>query len=96
VSAGEAGAYVSPGDSQAFARVIYDLLEDPQRRAALDRYARMQAETVLDWRLQAAKYVRVFEDLFGSRLNRPTRGRPCRHVERPSVEERSSRREPWS
>ncbi|WP_131745323.1 glycosyltransferase family 4 protein [Frankia sp. Cppng1_Ct_nod] len=63
VSAGDAACYVTPGDVEAFARAVTDLLEDPERRELLSKRGRERAVEVLDWRLQAPGYVAVYDRL---------------------------------
>lgn len=65
MSAGDAAAYVDPGDVEAFAKAIQELLDDPGRRAAMSMIARRRAAADLDWSAQAAAYVGVFAKLFG-------------------------------
>lgn len=62
VSAGEAAIFVE-GDETAFAKAVDALLDDPDRREELGARARARAVQVLDWRLQARRYVQVFDRL---------------------------------
>lgn len=59
-SGADAAVYVPSGDISAFADEIELLLDDPIRRSALGRAARLRAEQVLDWQAQAQAYVGVF------------------------------------
>jgi glycosyltransferase involved in cell wall biosynthesis len=75
VSGGECAVYIEPGDETGFADTLVDLLDDPDRRAALGAAGRHRAERDLDWRPQAAAYVSVFDGLFGlARADAPRTG----------------------
>ena len=63
VSAGPAAVYVQPNDTDAFARAILELLDDPERRAAMGRQGRERVERELAWHHQAPRYVGVYESL---------------------------------
>ncbi|WP_242424291.1 glycosyltransferase [Frankia sp. EI5c] len=65
VSAEDAAMYVEPGQIEAFATAVCDLLDDPARRGELGRRGRRRAVDVLDWAAQAAAYVRVYDRLHG-------------------------------
>jgi glycosyltransferase involved in cell wall biosynthesis len=64
VSAGPAAVYAPPNDTDAFARAIIELLDDPEQRAELGRLGRERVERELAWRHQAPRYVGVYESLF--------------------------------
>ena len=63
VSAGPAAVYVQPNDTDAFARAIADLLDDPEKRATMGRQGRERVERQLAWSHQAARYLSVYESL---------------------------------
>ncbi len=63
VSAGEAGVYVQGGDVAAFARAISDLLDDPDRRAAMGAVGRRRVEEDLAWHHQVDAYLGVYDKL---------------------------------
>ena len=65
--AAEAAVYVSGADPVETAGAIADLLDDPQRRAAMGRAGRARIETELAWALQARAYVGVFDQLVAQR-----------------------------
>jgi glycosyltransferase involved in cell wall biosynthesis len=65
VSGGNAVIYVPPGDVEAFADAVEQLLDDPALRVAMGKRARARVAQVLDWRPQAQAYVEVFDDLSG-------------------------------
>lgn len=47
--AGQAAAFAAPGDHAGFARLVSELLDDPDRRAAMGAAGRERAESVLAW-----------------------------------------------
>jgi glycosyltransferase involved in cell wall biosynthesis len=63
VSAGEAAVYAQPNDTSAFARLITELLDDPERRSAMGRLGRERVERVLAWQHQAPRLVGVYRGL---------------------------------
>ena len=63
VSAGPAAVYAPPNDTNAFARAIVDLLDDPEQRAEMGRQGRERVEHELAWRHQAPRYLGVYESL---------------------------------
>ncbi len=65
VSGGATGLYVASGDIGAFADAVESLLDDEDTRVALSLAARERVAAELDWRAQAARYVGVFDELFG-------------------------------
>jgi glycosyltransferase involved in cell wall biosynthesis len=64
VSAGPAAVYAQPNDTEAFARAIVELLDDPEQRAVMGRQGRERVERKLAWRHQAPRYLGVYESLF--------------------------------
>jgi len=63
LSGGNAAIYVPSGDISAFADEVEGLLDNPVRRAALGRAARLRAEEVLDWQAQAQAYVGAIDNV---------------------------------
>ncbi|MEO7442057.1 MAG: glycosyltransferase [Acidimicrobiales bacterium] len=65
VTARDAAMYVPSGDPGAIARAVVNLLDDPDRRAAMGRAGRRRIEQELAWEHQAPTYVSVYERLIG-------------------------------
>ena len=65
VSAADAAVYVPPGDVEAYARAVVDLLDDPQARAEMGRRGRQRVERTLAWEHQRRGYRAVFDELSG-------------------------------
>ena len=52
VGAGEAAVFAAPDDHAGFARLVSELLDDPERRAAMGAAGRARAESFLAWEHQ--------------------------------------------
>jgi glycosyltransferase involved in cell wall biosynthesis len=63
VANGCTGVTVRPGDSEALARAIEDLLADPGRRASLSRESRRVALEEFSLEIQARFYLELYESL---------------------------------
>ena len=63
VSAADAGVYVTSPDVDAFAAAVVELLDDPERRAAMGALGRQRIVDEFQWSLQATRYVDVYDDL---------------------------------
>ena len=61
VSAGLASLYARANDPKDFARKIAELLDDPERRAAMGAFARTRVEAHLSWRAQAPALLAAYE-----------------------------------
>lgn len=65
IGAGEAAVFAAPGDHAGFARLVSDLLDDPERRAAMGAAGRERVVSVLSWEHQErsllAAYARALE-----------------------------------
>ncbi|MDP9205201.1 MAG: glycosyltransferase family 4 protein [Gemmatimonadota bacterium] len=76
-TAGEAAVFVPSNDSEAFAARIDELLDDPQRRAAMGEFGRRRMEHELSWKLSEralfAAYDRALEKRSSGCEHRPTR-----------------------
>lgn len=64
-SAGEAAAYAQPNDLGSFAELVCELLDDPQRRAAMGSIGRARVAEGLAWEHQRGTYVAVYDLLLG-------------------------------
>ncbi len=53
VSAGEAALYAGGNDEREMARLIAELIDDPQRRATMGAIGRRRVESALAWQFQA-------------------------------------------
>jgi len=62
---GASGWLVAPGDGGALARGILDLLDQPERAAALGRAAREHIETMFNWPRLAETLESVYEQALG-------------------------------
>jgi glycosyltransferase involved in cell wall biosynthesis len=67
VSAADAAVYVEPGDVEAYARAILDLLDDPAAREEMGRRGRERVVRELAWEHQRRGYRAVFDELTGRR-----------------------------
>lgn len=65
-SAGDAAAYAHNNDPTDYARLIDELLGDPNRRAAMGKEGRARIEGGLAWDHQRETYVGVYDALLGS------------------------------
>jgi glycosyltransferase involved in cell wall biosynthesis len=61
----DAAAYAEPGDAEQFGQVIDELLDDPDRRAAMGRSGRLRIEDEVAWDHQQPRYLNVYRSLFG-------------------------------
>ncbi|WP_298889944.1 glycosyltransferase family 4 protein [uncultured Serinicoccus sp.] len=73
VGGGERGATFPPGDAEALADVLADLLHDPARRAEMARSARAWVREHRTWSAIATRYDEVYEIATGARP--PSAGR---------------------
>jgi glycosyltransferase involved in cell wall biosynthesis len=64
-SARDAAVYVKPNDELAFARAIADLMDDPERRAAMGKSGRERVEAELGWDQSVPNLLRAYESLLG-------------------------------
>jgi asparagine synthase (glutamine-hydrolysing) len=63
VSAGKSALYAEPNSPVDFGDRVLELLDDPQRRAAMGEAGRRRVERVLAWRCQEPAYVQVYDKL---------------------------------
>jgi len=67
-TAGDAAVYAEPNDFASYARLVNELLDDPQRRARMGLLGRRRVEEELAWDHQKVGYLAVYD-----RLLRPPR-----------------------
>jgi glycosyltransferase involved in cell wall biosynthesis len=80
-----AAAYVPPGDAAALAWTVMELLDDPERRAAMGDLGRCRIEDALAWDRQAERYLAVYERVLGQQVRNGPRGAPLGAGGRPRV-----------
>ena len=61
VSAGEAALYATPNDEREFARLIAELLDDPERRARMGALGRERVEQELSWEHSRRELLQAYE-----------------------------------
>ena len=70
VSAGDAAVYATPNDEREFARLVAELLDDPERRARMGALGRQRVEQELSWEHSRRNLLEAYETLLarGGRL----------------------------
>ena len=63
VSAGDAAVYAADDDVDDFARLIDELLDDPERRAAMGEAGRRRIEEALAWEFQERNLLAAYQRL---------------------------------
>ena len=63
VSAGDAALYATPNDEREFARLIAELLDDPERRARMGALGRQRVEQELSWEHSRRHLLEAYETL---------------------------------
>jgi glycosyltransferase involved in cell wall biosynthesis len=63
-SAQDASLYAKKNDPQSLAAKIVELIDDPQRRAAMGAYGRRRVENELEWRYEVPKLLAAYETLW--------------------------------
>ena len=66
-SAREASLYAKRNDPADFALKILELIDDPQKRAAMGRFGRHRVENELEWRYEAPKLLAAYDAVWGIR-----------------------------
>ncbi len=67
VSAGDAAVYAPANDEREFARLIAELLDDPDRRTRMGEIGRKRVEGELSWQVSARNLIRVYEQVLTRR-----------------------------
>jgi glycosyltransferase involved in cell wall biosynthesis len=63
VSAGDAAVYATPNDEREFARLVAELLDDPERRARMGALGRQRVEQELSWEHSRRHLLEAYESL---------------------------------
>ncbi|MDX6630997.1 MAG: hypothetical protein QOH00_3243 [Gaiellales bacterium] len=81
VSAGDAALYATPNDEREFARLIVELLDDPDRRARMGALGRKRVEQELSWEHSRRHLLEAYEAVLvrGSRRARKRSEGPGRN-----------------
>lgn len=69
--AGEAAVYATGNDPERFAALVAELLDDPERRAAMGRLGRARLLEHFAWERQERIYLDVYRDLIGAPVAQP-------------------------
>ena len=67
VSAQDASLYARANDAVDLGLKILELLDDPQRRARMGAYGRARVENELEWKYEAPKLLKAYDDLLAPR-----------------------------
>ncbi|HYN64236.1 MAG TPA: glycosyltransferase, partial [Candidatus Limnocylindrales bacterium] len=67
VSAGDAAAYAPPNQPAGLARLVIELLGDPNRRTAMGRTGRERIAGPLSWSVSAAALLAAYDDAIARR-----------------------------
>lgn len=62
VSAGDAAVYATPNDELEFARLVAELLDDPERRDEMGRLGRARVEDSLSWATSRARLLTAYDE----------------------------------
>jgi len=62
VSAGDAAVYATPNDELEFARLVAELLDDPERRERMGRIGRERVEDSLSWATSRTRLLEAYEE----------------------------------
>jgi glycosyltransferase involved in cell wall biosynthesis len=71
VSAGQASLYARANDAVALAEKILELIDDPQRRAAMGQLGQRRIRDELSWDHQAPELLKAYEALWSNVRRRP-------------------------
>lgn len=75
-SAGTAAVYASPDDVEGFASRIHELLDDPERRAAMGRLGRARVLSELSWERSKEALLAAYDRVLGPSPSRETTALP--------------------
>jgi len=75
-SAGTAAVYASPDDVECFASRIHELLDDPERRAAMGRLGRARVLSELSWERSKEALLAAYDRVLGPSPSRETTALP--------------------
>ena len=75
ISAGEAAVYAGNDDEQEFARLIAELLDDPERRAAMGATGRRRVEQSLSWNASKQQLLEAYRYVLSHRSRNQARAR---------------------
>ena len=75
VSAGEAALYAPANDEGAFARLMSELLDDPEQRSRMGEIGRRRVEVALNWEVSVHNLIAAYDDLLSRPLRRREGGR---------------------
>jgi glycosyltransferase involved in cell wall biosynthesis len=78
--AGEAALFAAPGDHATFARLVSELLDDPERRAAMGAAGRERVEDVLAWAHQERSLLAAYARALGMGPVRESRAELLRRL----------------
>ncbi|HYJ22167.1 MAG TPA: glycosyltransferase family 4 protein [Solirubrobacterales bacterium] len=71
--AGEAAVFAAPGDHAGFARLVSELLDDPERRAAMGTAGRARVGELLAWEHQERSLLNAYQRALAPGLSREGR-----------------------
>jgi glycosyltransferase involved in cell wall biosynthesis len=80
VTAQDAAVYAPENDEIEFAKLIAQLLDDPERRERMGKIGRRRVEDSLSWAVSRGNLLAAYEDLLARPLRRCERGRRSRLV----------------
>jgi glycosyltransferase involved in cell wall biosynthesis len=75
VTADDAAVYASENDEVEFAKLIAELLDDPERRERMGKFGRGRVESSLSWDVSRANLLAAYEDLLARPVRRREQGR---------------------
>lgn len=70
-SAQDAAVYAPDNDEFHFAKLIVELMNDPEKRRTMGEFGRKRVETTLAWRYQEKNLIQAYKKLLGAPLPQP-------------------------